>query len=96
MFRSEPDNELMRFLLLKNAQMRFAKFALDGDDTILLERSLEAEKCNRNILHAAVLDLWEAESKFAPEIIEKGDVSPASEQLSEEQFAWLNKIKADG
>ncbi|MBK7391679.1 MAG: YbjN domain-containing protein [Chloracidobacterium sp.] len=68
---AEQSEELAHFLLQKNLGLRFGKFAVETDGTIVLEHTLSGANCDRKVLLMAIDDIWETESKLSAEIVSR-------------------------
>jgi len=61
--------DLMRYLLQKNADMRFGAFGVDKDGDILFEHSIVGSSCDKGELKASVFAVLVSADKYDDEIV---------------------------
>lgn len=61
--------DLMRYLLRKNADMRFGAFGIDDDGDIFFEHTVVGSTCDKNELRASVLAVVATADNFDDEIV---------------------------
>jgi hypothetical protein len=66
---AELTPDLMRYLLQKNADMRFGAFGVDQDGDILFEHSIVGSSCDKGELKASVLSVLATADKYDDEIV---------------------------
>jgi hypothetical protein len=66
---AELTPDLMRYLLQKNADMRFGAFGVDKDGDILFEHSIVGSSCDKAELKASVLAVLVTADRYDDEIV---------------------------
>ena len=66
---AELTPDLMRYLLQKNAELRFGAFGVDEDGDILFEHSIVGSSCDKGELKASVLAVLVTADKYDDEIV---------------------------
>jgi hypothetical protein len=68
---AELSQELLKYLLRENADMRFGGFSIDGDDDILFEHTIVGSTCDKEELRSSVLAVANTADKYDDEIVKR-------------------------
>ena len=67
----ETTPELTKYLLLKNNDMRFGGFGMDGDGDIFFQHSIVGSSCDKNELRASVMAVLMTADQLDDEIVSR-------------------------
>jgi hypothetical protein len=68
---ADLDPELLKFLLLQNASMRFGAFGVDEDGDIFFEHSIVGSTCDKAELKASVLAVGHTADRYDEQIVQR-------------------------
>lgn len=73
--------ELMRFLLIENAGMRFGAFGIDDDGDIIFEHSIVGSTCDQKELEASVIHVARTADEYDDRIVKRWGGERALDQI---------------
>jgi hypothetical protein len=73
--------ELMRYLLLENAGMRFGAFGIDEEGDVLFEHSIVGSTCDQRELESSVVHVARTADEYDDTIVERWGGERALDQI---------------
>ncbi len=83
------DESLAEYILEKNMNLRFGKFAIESDGAIWLEYSMFGEYCNAKNFLAVLQSMTETARKYKEDLRKKETSVITSQWISDEAAEWL-------
>lgn len=83
------DENLVAYILEKNMNLRFGKFAIESDGAIWLEYSMFGEYCNAKNFLVVLRSMTETARKYKEELKKRDTSVITSQWISDEAAEWL-------